>query len=376
MKTVRMMTMSIRVFKSRKNDHSNNSSKKLLIIFINAIGDFVLFSSILPKLRQYYTDHKITLLGFDRWKDLVHDSPYIDEYIEFDRYKFYRNLFHQFKIIRLLKSQKFDILLYPPPTRSLIGDEIVKSIAAPISIGFSSVPGSKGSSRKGETAFSNLITTPSHITKEIDFYSYLSNDLTGIQTDSQLPSISFSEKIGEEARNILMEAGIAKNERFVVIAPGAASTDRLWPVKKFAAICDQLKAQDYKVVLIGSNSDAQLGKRLLSLTEGSVQNLMGRTNLRQSAAICSMAEFFIGNESGPLHIALASGCPTVGIMGGGYPFRFYPYGNLEENRPVYNKMSCYECAWNCIHPSVLCIEDISVEQVLGEIMKLRKVLKK
>ena len=57
-------------------------------------------------------------------------------------------------------------------------------------------------------------------------------------------------------------------------------------------------------------------------------------------------------------IAIAAGIPTVGIMGGGQAFRFYPYGDLEKHRVVYKRMDCYDCNWHCIYQEPLCIIEI------------------
>lgn len=80
-----------------------------------------------------------------------------------------------------------------------------------------------------------------------------------------------------------------------------------------------------------------------------------------------LASIYVGTESGPLQIAIAAGIPTVGIMGGGQAFRFYPYGDLEKHRVVYKQMDCYDCNWHCIYKEALCMTEILPEAMIREI---------
>ena len=87
-------------------------------------------------------------------------------------------------------------------------------------------------------------------------------------------------------------------------------------------------------------------------------------------ALCAKAELFVGGESGPLHIAVAAGTPTLGIVGGGHPLRFYPWGDPSRHRIINKTMDCYNCNWHCIYPTIRCLEEISAKQVIAELQEL------
>jgi len=83
--------------------------------------------------------------------------------------------------------------------------------------------------------------------------------------------------------------------------------------------------------------------------------------LRSVAEVIGNASFFVGNESGLLHIAATLGVPAVGIMGGGHFSRYFPYGSA---RIVSHQLACFECNWRCPFPEPYCLTHITVGQVL------------
>ena len=94
----------------------------------------------------------------------------------------------------------------------------------------------------------------------------------------------------------------------------------------------------------------------------------------------SDAKFLIGNETSAIHIAAAVRTPSVCILGGGHFGRFIPY-KLEKEPdgplpiPVYYKMTCFNCNWNCIYPikkgePTPCIKDITVDHVWKKVKKI------
>jgi ADP-heptose:LPS heptosyltransferase len=101
-----------------------------------------------------------------------------------------------------------------------------------------------------------------------------------------------------------------------------------------------------------------------------VVRLAGKTDLLQLAAIFKHSVLYIGSETGPLHLAVAVGTPTVCILGGGHFGRFYPYGDLRKHRAVFQKMDCYHCNWECIYEVPHCIRDITVEAAWETVQRM------
>ncbi len=94
---------------------------------------------------------------------------------------------------------------------------------------------------------------------------------------------------------------------------------RQWPAEHFASLIDLLVEQNaVNAVLIGGPEEAELATQVLDQVahRDAVVSLVGRTPLRELPALLSACALYVGNNSGPKHIAAALGVPTIGIHSG------------------------------------------------------------
>lgn len=115
--------------------------------------------------------------------------------------------------------------------------------------------------------------------------------------------------------------GFALPPRFALLLPGASPRrpGKRWP--HFGALA---RALPLPSVACGGPAEAALGAEL---ARQGVINLTGRTTLPQLAAIARRAAFAVGNDSGPTHLAAATGCPTLALFGAeSEPSRCAPRG--------------------------------------------------
>jgi ADP-heptose:LPS heptosyltransferase/GT2 family glycosyltransferase len=105
----------------------------------------------------------------------------------------------------------------------------------------------------------------------------------------------------------------------VCIHPGVGNVVRQWPAASYAALIDLLAAEEgLHAVLIGAAEEAPIAERILrSVTrQGAVESLVGRVKLADLPVVMRACVLFVGNNSGPQHIAASLGLPTVGIHSG------------------------------------------------------------
>ena len=128
------------------------------------------------------------------------------------------------------------------------------------------------------------------------------------------------------------------------------------------------------VLLVGSEEDEELAEEIRRAVHHPVTDLTGRLGLRQTAAVLQASHLFIGNDSGPTHMAEAVGTPVVAIFGPTDPVNFRPL--LEAHRVVRR-----DVCGPCIHwleaghlylhafrdPTCTfdCIRQVTVEDVLA-----------
>jgi ADP-heptose:LPS heptosyltransferase len=153
------------------------------------------------------------------------------------------------------------------------------------------------------------------------------------------------------------------------MAPISRDTIRAWNREGFAQIIRQLHGQrGLATILVGAAEDApELESIRDTCPDIPVHVCAGTLNFAELAAMARHSEVFIGVESGPLHIAMAAGIPSVCIMGGGLFGQFFPYGDRKRNRVAHKPLPCYGCQWKCIHETVRCLQEITTGRVWREV---------
>ena len=351
------------------NNKYNSNSQKIVIVFVNAIGDFILFSSILNGLRKQYKDYEITLIGFNRWECLTRNINFV-KYIPFDRNKFFRNPVYIFKFIHFIKKEKYKVAFYPSYSRMFIGDVLMKILRAEEKIAYDGDTNNislKLKKKNNENIYTNIIRKHDNVYKELDLFHNFALNI-GIERESLgNPTVWLTEKEEKEADLLLEHNKVSINKNFVVIAPGAASTQRVWDLYKYAEICNYLEKNDFQILVIGSALEKKYAKEIQNLLKFKLIDLTGKTNLLVLSVLIKKAFFYLGSDSGLSHLSVAVNTPTISILGGGHPYRFFPYGDLNKNIAVVNEMECFGCNWQCIYDEAKCIKDIPTSKVIQAI---------
>jgi ADP-heptose:LPS heptosyltransferase len=97
-------------------------------------------------------------------------------------------------------------------------------------------------------------------------------------------------------------------------------------------------------------------------------DLRGETSLPELVDLLRQASLLVGNETGPVHLAIGIGIPTVCMFGGGDFGRFMPYGDSAKHRVVIIRLDCFQCNWICTRSRPECIVDVSADRMwAGEV---------
>ena len=184
-------------------------------------------------------------------------------------------------------------------------------------------------------------------------------------TDKRL-QITISKTEIVAAHEMMKVHGIFQGDPFVVIHPFAGWREKEWPIDRFAAVIDYLRQRHgLKSVVIGSTDEHARAVDLFSLIKSGVINLVGRTNIRESAAVIGAARLFIGNDSGPMHLASAMQTPTIALFGQNTPLRYGPWEN--RNVTLYHRVECSPCAQTTCKRRPSCLELITLDEVKGAV---------
>lgn len=129
----------------------------------------------------------------------------------------------------------------------------------------------------------------------------------------------------EAVARALNEKGIARDAAYAVLQPGARLPAMRWPVGKFAEIARWLRESRgvASVVNIGRGDAEVAGEVSRSMSDCAA--VMDSLDVRELIALIAGARLFVGNDSGPAHLAAATARPSVVIFGSTYPGEWRPW---------------------------------------------------
>ena len=106
---------------------------------------------------------------------------------------------------------------------------------------------------------------------------------------------------------------------------------RDWPVARFVAVADHASERGFQVVLTGGQSarERHYAEAIAAGCRRPVIDLVGRTSLKELAAVIACSQGLVGPDSGPVHLASAFDVPAVGLYATSNPRRTGPYRNRE-----------------------------------------------
>jgi len=211
----------------------------------------------------------------------------------------------------------------------------------------------------------------------------------GIKTKvSQLLKVNYSLDDKNKVDKLLKNHKIGKKDFLVGLGVGAAESakSRMWPKERFASLADQLikNHKNIKIIFVGNSDENELVNDIQNLMANKNQsyNLSGATSLREMFYLISLCKLFIGNDSGPMHVAAAQQVTTIGLFGCNLPVRFKPLG--KNNYYIYKKNNQDACinvhkgeVGECKHGTKnACVKKIQVSDVVEIVAKILKKKRK
>jgi len=103
----------------------------------------------------------------------------------------------------------------------------------------------------------------------------------------------------------------------------------MWPASDFAALIKEIKTTTgIQPVLCGGPDEYELCQQVIKMSGlANVKNFAGKTKLSHLVEVIKHAQFVFANDTSAIHIAAATGTPSVCILGGGHYGRFLPYAS-------------------------------------------------
>ncbi|TVM04338.1 MAG: hypothetical protein CV087_00125 [Candidatus Brocadia sp. WS118] len=356
-----------------KNTQIDSQAIKKILVSSGGggIGDLLLALPAIEFFSLNFPHASISLLASSENLEVLPLFPgraIISEVIDYDARGRHKGLLKKLLLILSLRKRHFNLSYFPSRGEGMRKEALMSFfIGASNRLGFS----------KGPVGLLNTVNVELQ-----DDVSLLDQNLA-ILSAAKL-SVQRPAKMLAIPGKDLLEARIAlehliPNNMFPIISihPGAVwhSKNKCWPIEKFISLIRCLLEEfNAKILIVGSKNELPIS-RILSehIQNPSVLDMIGKTTIVQMAAFIQQSHLFIGNDSGPLHIALFLNVPSIAIFGSTSPKQIL---HSEKNCTIVRKnLTCSPCylhqpSFQYLCNDIRCLKEITVDEVLGVAKKV------
>ena len=362
--------------------------RRILVRGVNWLGDAVMTTPALIRLREQNLGVHITLLTPAKLRDLWQQHPAVDEVIEFETGE------GLFSVGRKLRTGKFDLaLVLPNSPRSAVETWLAH---IPQRIGYArawrnwfltrAIPTRPGHVRMQKRTPDNIRQLVVHagtnagprirnseMAHQLYDYLHLVGALGG-RPQLMPPSLVITTAEEEEEARKFGLMGTLRDARPILgLNPGAEyGPAKRWPMDKFVAAAQEIqKLTNCAWLIFGGKDDQLVAKQIQSAlgNTSSVFNFAGQTSLRQLMALLKLCRVLITNDTGPMHVAAALGTPVVVPFGSTSPELTGPgLPGDPRHRLLQSEAPCSPCFLRQCPIDFRCLNGISSQRVVTAVM--------
>lgn len=332
---------------------SSKQPASVLLLRSDRIGDQILFLPFLASLRRQLPFTQIHVVVPEDVAPIYRLWGEVDRIHTFRREEGHQSAGYRREILKCLPA-KFDWVILPAFNGEKLSYKLAAGVKAKRKVAFSGE--FRGLKSRHFVKYQNIptehVTVPDPDLHELEKYRLLLKHF-GLRPEIDLPKISLG---GDDFPRV---SGPQRTSPRIVLAVGTVNAIKEYPRWPEVAM-DLNKNISPEWVLIGGPGE-KVPPELLPVLPSKTRDLRGKTTLEELAREIAAADLFLGVDTGPAHLALALGKPTVVVLGGGDYGRFFPYGQA---RVVTHRMDCFQCHWECRYGSALCLHDIPPSEVV------------
>ncbi|MBI4165006.1 MAG: glycosyltransferase family 9 protein [Acidobacteria bacterium] len=312
------------------------SGARILIIRLRSIGDIVLLTPALRLLKEWRPDLHVSVMVEDRFRELLENNPHVDAILEMSKASGLAQLGARLGTIRRIRRGDFQLCM------NLHGGPTSASIASWSGARWKAAFGHFR--RKG--IYDYLIPDPRTILKKETIHTaeHQASAFFHLGLPSkEIPAAQIQLTAAEHAwwARKRESLGVPATKPYVVIHPMALYATKQWSPGNFAALGASLDSR-FSVIYACGPGESRVLDEVEKAAGKKVSRLEG-AGLRHFAATLAGARLFIGNDSGPAHMAAAVGIPGVVIFSSSSSTIWAPWRPRAAWRIVQNHFDCNPC---------------------------------
>jgi heptosyltransferase-2 len=371
---------------------------KILVRSTNWLGDAVMATPALLRLREKFPGAHIAILAAEKLRELWLNHPAVDETICFAPGE------SVFSIGRKLRAEKFDVALVLPnsprsalevflagipqrigharPWRNFFMTQTVAPRADAVKMRKSSLPEiqrkiateTQSAQRKKSVELCGLCDSAAKLENlKHQTHEYLHLAAALGSNPKPLPPQLFV--LPEEVESAGKKFGLDKISNPIFgLNPGAEyGPAKRWPVERFVLAAKEIQQRTGCVwILFGGKGDAVITSQIVSQLPTSnfqLLNLSGQTSLRELMSLLKLCRVLLTNDSGPMHVAAALGTPVVVPFGSTSPELTGPgLPGDARNHLLKSDAPCSPCFLRECPIDFRCMNGISIGRVVEAVM--------
>ena len=342
--------------------------KHILVINLKYLGDSIWMLPFVENLKINMPDIKLSVLVNKGTDAFFYNCPAVDNVIPFPRNDIKNHWLGGIRFISFIRN-----------LRKLKPDMVIDLTESDRATILSYCSGAKiRISYKNEKSWRQWLLTHNIHSKinskhMVDYHLDVLREL-GLKIYDDKIKINLPEDAFYSLKNkfpIVFKHDTTKKK--VIVHPGARNALRQWGAENFALLCDAL-SDICKIFLVAGPSEGDVLNNVVRFMKKQPEICSNELNLYEFAALCELSDMFIGNDSGPIHIASAKTF-TVGIYGPTIPEFVSPW---TDRKLIFDcgPLPCRPCEQDkCLNTEFkACLESIKPEAVIEKIMETLKTL--
>ncbi|MCH7761305.1 glycosyltransferase family 9 protein [candidate division TA06 bacterium] len=329
--------------------------ERILVIRLRKMGDLLCATPVVTNLRRNFPNSTISFLVEERYKEVLEGNPDLDELISFDRShsSLFQRILYEFRFLRKVRQKDFDL------TVDLLG-----TLRTAILSLLSGAKQRVGFTYRVRKFFYNIRVEARNPQYVVDFNLDTLRTL-GLKIETKELIFSLSEEAERFGKAFWKGHGTKK---VVGLFPGGGWPAKRWSVEKFAELGERIEKElGYTILFLGGPQEKGVLSEI-SIRMAKKPWILEGIGLKELGAVLKGLNLLIGNDSGPINLAIALEVPTITLFGPTNPQNHNPPNGRHIALSRY--VICRNpTAFVCDLPNC-CIQSIQVEEVVEKVKEV------
>jgi lipopolysaccharide heptosyltransferase II len=340
-----------------------STTQRILIRANNWIGDVVMISPAVRAIRERFVHARIAIVAKAWVLEALGGNPCFDDLIEYEPGGVHAGVMGRLRLARTLRQgAPFDLaVLFQKAFDAAV---IARLAGARLRVGYATDARSM--------LLTHALPLPAAGTHHAEVFLGLARSL-GCDVRDPIPFFHLSAEDRDRATALFEGSPLAGAGPRIVLHPGASKGPRAWHPERYVGLARSLHASmGARILLVGGAEESALLGSLLNDLKSVPCYVPGPDiRLKEIAGLMAGCDLFVGNDSGPMHLAAALRVPTLGIFGPGRSRTTGPIGSPGRVAVVERDYPCAPCRQDFFRecppaPSgkPFCLEEITVDEVV------------